>query len=301
MRNSDPIRARRSVHFVPGPNEKMLAKSLESEADTLVIDLEDAVAPVDKLIARDVIADWLATVDFGRQEVAIRLNPLDTPWGLDDLDATMVNPPHLYMIPKAERLTDLQVLDSLITQHEMHHSSGDLNVGLLLIGSETPLGVENLHVLAGEPRVRGLTWGAEDLAASIGASTNRDAHGQYLGLFSSSSNRTVLAARSSGVQPIDTVFVRLNDEVALEEECRKAVEIGFAGKLTIHPSQIPIVNEAFTPDSEAIERARRLIEAFDEARKEGRNAFRFEGQMVDAPHLSQAKDLLARVAETGIA
>ena len=287
------------MHFVPGPSEKMLTKSLESEADTLVIDLEDAVAPDDKANARDVICDWLANVDFGRKEVAIRLNALDTPWGLDDIDATMTSPPHLFMIPKAERLTDLQLLDTLITNNEVRASVEGASVGLLVIGSETPRSVENLQILAGEPRVRALTWGAEDLAAAIGAGENRNSRGQYLGLFASCRDRTLLAARSNGVQPIDSVFVQLDDESALCEECENSRKIGFTGKLTIHPSQIPIVNDTFTPNPNEVERAQRLIEAFDEARREGRNAFRFEGQMVDAPHLSQAEDLLKRVGEIG--
>ena len=277
----------------------MLKKSLESEADTLVIDLEDAVAPEDKETARDVVSEWLATVDFGRKEVAIRLNALDTPWGLDDLDATMYSPPHLYMVPKAERLTDLQLLDTLITNHEVRHSERNVSVGLLLIGSETPLSVANLQILAGEPRVQALTWGAEDLATAIGASENRNSNGKYLGLFANCGDRTLLAARSNSVQPIDSVFVQLDDESALREECENSRKIGFAGKLTIHPSQIPVVNEAFTPNPDEVERARRLIEAFEEARREGRNAFRFEGQMVDAPHLSQARDLLKRVEQIG--
>ncbi|MCY3859703.1 MAG: CoA ester lyase [Gammaproteobacteria bacterium] len=299
MRNPNPIRARRSVHFVPGPNEKMLTKSLESEADTLVIDLEDAVAPDDKATARDVICDWLANVDFGRKEVAIRLNALDTPWGLEDIDAIMTSPPHLFMIPKAERLSELQLLNTLITNHEVRQSIVGTSVGLLLIGSETPRSVENLHTLAGEPRVEALTWGAEDLAAAIGASENRNSHGRYLGLFALCGDRTLLAARSNGVQPIDSVFVRLDDESALREECENSRKIGFTGKLTIHPSQIPIVNDTFTPNPDEVERAQRLIEAFAEARQTGRNAFRFEGQMVDAPHLSQARDLLNRVEQIG--
>ena len=277
----------------------MLTKSLDSDADTLVIDLEDAVAPDDKVAARKIISDWLVSVDFGRKEVAIRINALDTPWGLDDLDATMAMPPHLYMIPKSERLTGLQLLDSLITKHEIRHASTNFAVGLMLIGSETPMGVDNLHLLASEPRVRALTWGAEDLATAIGASANRDSSGQYLRLFASCADRTVLAARSNGVQPIDSVFVQLDDELALQAECIHSREIGFTGKLTIHPNQIPVVNQAFTPDPAEVQRAHRLIEAFDEARREGRNAFRFEGQMVDAPHLSQAKALIQRVGEIG--
>ena len=265
----------------------------------MVIDLEDAVAPNDKTTARSIIADWLTSVDFGRKEVAIRLNALNTPWGLDDLDATMTCPPHLYMVPKPERLTELQLLDALITKHELRDASNELEVGLLLIGNETPLSVGNLVALASEPRVRALTWGAEDLAMAVGAQRNRDVHGQYLSTFAACRDRTLFAATANEVQPIDSVFVALNDTAGLREEALSANEIGFTGKLTIHPNQIPIVNEAFTPNTDAVAKARRLIEAFDEARREGRNAFQFEGQMVDAPHLVQAKELVARVEQVG--
>ena len=299
MRTVNPDRVRRSVHFVPGPVEKMLMKSIDSEADTLVLDLEDAVAPTDKTSARSVIADWLAEVDFGTKEVAIRINPLDTPWGLGDLEATMRHPPDLFMVPKAERLSELQALDTLIGKYELRHGREYGSVGLMPIGSETPLSAMNLAHLVSEPRVCALTWGAEDLAASIGAASNRDTDGSYLSTYASCRDQTVLAAKTHDVQAIDTVFVKLNDAEGLQEDCKIARDMGFTGKLTIHPDQIPVVNEAFTPTEEAIAYARRLIEAFAEARREGRNAFRFEGQMVDAPHLTQAEALLARADQIG--
>ena len=299
MRNSNPIRARRSVHFVPAPNEKMLEKSTQSAADTVVIDLEDAVTPTKKVEAQKIVADWLRDVDFGSKEVAKRLNPIDTPWGLADLEATMVNPPHIYMVPKAERLTTLQTLDTLIGKYEMSRTVEQPPVGLMLIGNETPLGVANLGVLAGEPRVVALTWGAEDLAASIGAATNRDVHGAYLGIFAQCRNQTVLVAKTFGIQALDTVFVRLNDEYGLREDCKITCQMGFTGKFTIHPDQISLVNEAFTPTSAAITRARQLVEAFAEVRREGRNAFRFEGQMVDSPHIFRTEELLSRARQLG--
>lgn len=282
---------------MPGPNEKMLQKALASEADSLVLDLEDAVAPDDKDDARQVIAGWLNDVDFGRHEVLVRVNPLDTPWGLADLDMTLDDPPHLYMIPKAERLTDLQVIDSVISKREMRDNHARFSVGLMLIGNETALGVATLQNLASEPRVAALTWGAEDLAAALGAAANRNDDGNYLDMFAACRDQTVLAANASGIQPIDTVYVRLNDDAGLRADCRVAADIGFTGKLTIHPNQIPVVNETFTPSAEAVEHAKRLVEAFADARREGRNAFRFEGQMVDAPHLARAEELISRVGE----
>lgn len=293
----NPIRLRRSIHFVPGPNEKMLRKSLESAADSIVLDLEDAVAPHDKADARKVIAAWLREVDFGAKEVVVRLNPLNTPWGLADLEMTLAAPPHLYMIPKAERLSELQVLNTEISKHEMRGQEQPFSIGLLLIGSETALGVANLNLLANEPRVVALTWGAEDLAADLGAEENRTANGRYVSMFATCRDRTVLAASVGGVQAVDTVYVGLNADEGLRADCESAANIGFTGKLTIHPNQIPIVNEAFTPSEEAVARAKRLVEAFATARNEGRNAFRFEGQMVDAPHLSRAQELLNRVGE----
>lgn len=298
MRNPDPVRLRRSVHFVPGPVEKMLQKALAGEADTLVIDLEDAVAPAGKHDARRVIAEWLSTVDFERKEVAIRLNPLDTPWGLGDLEAMLPHAPHLLMIPKAERKSDVEALDTLITCYLANHKV-DTEIGLLLLGCETALGTTTMTSLAGIARVVALTWGAEDLAAALGATDNRDETGTYLNLFAAGRDATLIAANINDVQPIDSVYVNLSEPEALRKECEIARNMGFTGKLTIHPEQIPIVNEVFSPNPDAVAKARRLVEAFAEARQEGRNAFRFEGQMVDAPHLTRAKKLIQRANELG--
>ena len=135
----------------------MLAKSLASEADTLVIDLEDAVAPKDKPRAREVIRNWLSSVDFGIKEIAIRINALDTHWGLADLETFLETPPHLFMVPKAERSSELQLLETLIAKHEFHQTNLLHDVGLLLICGETPRGVLQLDAVASEPRVKALT------------------------------------------------------------------------------------------------------------------------------------------------
>lgn len=299
MISQAPRRTRRSVHFVPGANERMLQKAIEGEADTLVLDLEDSVSPMDKNQARVTIAAWLAEADFGDKEVCVRINPIDTPWGLADVERLMDHPPHLFMIPKAERLSDLQVVESEMTRLERTNATGDPQVGWILIGNETPLGVDTLFRVASEPRVVALTWGAEDLASAIGATANRDERGSYLAMFEDCRNQTVLASTSHGVQPIDTVYVLLDDKDGLRRDCKIASAMGFTGKLTIHPSQIPIVNEAFTPSLAELQRAERMIEAFKSVQKEGKQALRFEGKMVDVPHLNQAEALLRRASEIG--
>ena len=299
MTASNSNRVRRSVHFVPGANEKMLEKAIDSEADTLVLDLEDSVAPTEKNQARQTIADWLRDVDFKTKEIAVRINPIDTPWGLFDIESMMVNPPDLLMIPKAERVSDLHVIESEIAKWENFNNPATAPVKWLLIANETARGVVQLFNVASEPRVEAVTWGAEDLATSVGATRNRADGGTYLSMFESCRFQTVYAARTFDVQPIDTVYVKLNDEKGLREDCKIASEMGFTGKLTIHPNQIPWVNEAFSPSAEEIARAECMVEAFKEAQEEGKLAFRFEGQMVDAPHLANAKGLLERAAKIG--
>ena len=290
---------RRSAHFVPGPNEKMLTKSVDSDADMLILDLEDAVAPSDKERAREIIANWLETVDFGTKEIAVRINPLDTPWGVGDVQRLMQVPLDLLMVPKAERLTAIQALDSLMRRCRPGVVDENERVGLFLICNETPLGFASIGALATEPRVVALTWGAEDLSASVGSSEVRGSDGRYLSMFEQARTETLIAASTYGLTPIDTVYVQLGDTIGLSEECRQAAQLGFSGKLTIHPEQIDIVNEAFTPSIEEVNRAKRLIEAFAEVQDTGQNAFRFEGQMVDAPHLTRAKALLSKAAITG--
>ena len=295
-----PVFLRRSAHFVPGPNERMLQKALASEADCLIIDLEDAVAPEVKDESRRILSAWLGEIDFGEKEVAVRINPLNSPWGLDDLAATMESPPHLYMIPKPERLTDVQLIESLISKYEVRYGHELGLVKLLLIAGETPLGVLNLSNLSATERIAAVTWGAEDLSTALSAKYNRNENGDYMRIFEYCREQTLLASIANGVQPIDTVYVELNDTEGLIRDCKHAADMGFTGKLTIHPNQISIVNEAFTPSLAEIQRAQRLVEAFVDMRKEGRNVFDFEGKMVDAPHFAQATAILARAKHAGV-
>ncbi len=290
-------RLRRSMHFVPGANEKMLHKSIASNADSLVLDLEDAVTPDEKDNARRIVAEWLRTVDFGGQERTVRMNPLATPWGVDDLRGTMEFPPDAYLVPKVSTLDELEEIDRIITQLEQDFGHPPGQVGLLLVATETPMGALNLHSFANCARVIGLSWGAEDLSAALGAPRNRYPDGRYLPPYEHCRSQTLLCATAAEIQPIDTVFVDINDAAGLTKECEEVAWMGFTGKITIHPNQIDVVNEHFSPSAEDVAEAQRLVAAFAEAREQGLMAISFEGKMVDVPHLTRAEKLLARDAQ----
>jgi citrate lyase subunit beta / citryl-CoA lyase len=290
-------RLRRSVHFVPGANEKMLTKSLGLAADSLVLDLEDAVTPDRKDDAREVVGGWLRDVDFGPKERIVRMNPLDTTWGLDDLRVTMQSPPDAYLVPKIRTLADIERIDLTLQtlESEYHHPRG--GVKLILVSTETPLGVLNLPTFTQCRRVTALSWGAEDLSAAIGARRNRDEDGNYLDVFKFCRVQTLLCATAGNVQPLDTVYVDIKNLDGLRHDCQEGAWMGYTGKITIHPDQIPIVNELFTPSANEVAEARELVDAFEDAERDGRMAFTFRGQMVDVPHLNRARTIIQRAKQ----
>ena len=290
-------RLRRSLHFVPGGNDRMLAKALGTNADTLILDLEDAVTPERKDEVRGVVASWLADNDFGAKEKTVRINPLDTRWGHADLEATMASPPDAYMVPKAETPEGLKAIDAELSNLEREHGHPVGGVGLILVVAETPLGALNAPTLAGCPRVQAASWGPEDLSATLGVPGNRDDAGNYLSVYQHCRMITLLSAAAAGVQPIDAVYPDFRDIDGLKQESEEGARLGFRGKLSIHPNQIDVINAAFTPAPGQVAQARALIEAFDEAQAQGRMAFTFNGQMVDAPHLSRARSLVERARQ----
>jgi citrate lyase subunit beta/citryl-CoA lyase len=293
-------RLRRAVHFVPGANEKMLQKSLALPADSLVLDLEDAVTPENKDSARETVTRWLKQVNFGRQERMVRMNPLDTPWGVRDLEVTMQGRPDSYLVPKVRTKDDLFRIDTILSRMEREYGYPPGEVKLVVLATETPQGLLNIRDFGSCPRVDALSWGAEDLSAAIGARRNRDEHGQFLEVFRYARIMTLLAATAAGVQPLDTVFVDIRDSEGLRRECQEGAWMGFTGKITIHPSQIEIVNEVFSPSPEDIAESKELLAAFEENRKAGRMAFSFKGQMVDVPHLTRARTILERARQAGL-
>jgi citrate lyase subunit beta/citryl-CoA lyase len=284
-------RARRSVHFVPGGQERYLARALESAADALVLDLEDAVRLEEKPAARAAVARWLHERHFGARERIVRINPLEGGLGQADLEATLPAGPDAYMVPKVRRFSDLEELDVHLCSLERAAGRAERSVALIPIATETPEGVLSVREIARAPRVAAVTWGGEDLSAALGARRNRDARGEYLEVFRYARIATLLAAAAAEVDAIDAVYVDFRDADGLRREAEDAADMGFAGKMTIHPDQIALVNAAFTPSDEDVRTAEELLAAAERA---GKAAFEHRGQMVDVPHLVRARKLLER-------
>ncbi len=284
---------RRSIHFVPGGNDKMLNKALSLPADSLILDLEDSVTADRKISARAEVGEWLRDADFANQEKLVRINPMDSEWGREDLEAVLQHRPDGIVLPKVIDLKTVHAVDQLITNQEQIAEADYSNIKLLLIGTEMAAAVFNLPQMVNHNRVNGVTWGAEDLSVSLGARAKRDEQGNYLEVFSFVRSMCLLAAVAAEVQAIDAVYVDIKNTEGLAKECKAAANMGFTAKLTIHPDQIDIVNETFTPTAVEIEAATALVAAFRENQAEGKMAFKFGGKMVDAPHLKRAEQVLA--------
>jgi citrate lyase subunit beta / citryl-CoA lyase len=285
---------RRSLHFVPGGQQRMLDKALTLAADGLILDLEDAVPPDLKAATRPIVREWLGR-DFGGRERWVRMNPVATGLGRDDLAETIAGRPTGYVVPKPRHEADVreiaQLLDALEERHGIAHGS----TRLVLIATETPEGLLNIRdVATATPRTVALSWGIEDLGAAMGLPRVRDARGGYLDIPRYARTMCAIAASAAGVDAIDTVYTDIADLDGLQRECEDGVAMGFSGKISIHPSQIDVINDAFTPAKESVAEARELVAAFTEHAARGVYAFRFKGRMVDAPHLTLAKKLIQR-------
>lgn len=288
-------RRRRSVHFVPGGNEKMIARALTLPADGLILDLEDAVPPEAKAATRPIVARWLRELDFGGRERWVRMNPLATGLGQRDLEETIGARPDGYMVPKPDRGADVRAITQLLDRLEHRHGIPNGATKLLLIATETPQGLLNIRETTGaSPRIVAASWGVEDLGAAMGLGRVRDGAGRFLDIPRHARVMCAVAAAAAGVQALDTVYTDIADLDGLRRECEEGVAMGFVGKISIHPSQIPIINEVFTPTAAEIAEARELAAAFQEHARRGIYAFRFKGLMVDAPHLARARKILAR-------
>ena len=283
---------RRSLHFVPGGNDRMFEKSLALNADSLILDLEDSVTPENKETARQAVVSWLKEGDFQGKERLVRINPQDTPWGREDLEIIVAAKPDGLVLPKVATRANIDAIDQVVTVLEKEHGIEEGEVSLVLIGTEVPEAVFQLHTMSENSRVSAVTWGAEDLAGALGAHAKRDSNGNYLDVFRFVRSTCLLAACAAERQPLDAVYVDFKDPEGLRKECADAALMGFTGKLTIHPSQIDIVNDAFTPDKEVVEEARELVAEFEANQAEGRMAFTFRGAMVDVAHLKKAQRIL---------
>ena len=287
--------ARRSLHFVPGGNAKMIAKALTLPADGLILDLEDAVPPDRKAATRPIVRDWLSKLDFGGRERWVRMNPISTDLAVADLEETIAGRPEGYVVPKPRRASDVREIVQHLERLEQKHGLAFGSTKLVLIATETPEGLLNIgEVAAASPRIVAVSWGVEDLSAAMGLPRVRDAQGRYLDIPRYARVMCAIAASAAGVDWLDTVYTDIADLDGLRRECEDAVAMGFSGKISIHPSQIEVINAAFTPSAEERAEARELVAQFEEHARRGLYAFRFKGQMVDAPHLARARKVIAR-------
>ncbi len=285
----------RSLLFVPGDSRKKLDKALTSGADVLLIDLEDSVDLSAKGEARNVTAEFLSehVSSTNRPRLYVRVNGLTTGMLDADLDGVMRSAPDGVVLPKTIGGTDVAHLGAKLAVREAEFGLADGGTRILAIATENAAGVFALGTFAGAShRLMGLTWGGEDLSADLGAETNRDESGTYTDPYRLARSLTLFGAAAAGVDAIDSVFTNFRDMDGLAAECRAARRDGFVAKMAIHPAQVPVINDAFTPSPEAIERAKAVIEAFKA--NPGAGVVGVNGEMLDRPHLLRAERLLKR-------
>lgn len=270
----------RSLLFVPGDRPDRFAKAAASGADALILDLEDSVTPDRKPAARIAIADWLAkdrTIPS-----FVRVNPLDSGLTAADLDALLAHRPDGIVLPKADGVASVRQLRDLM---------GPGAPPILPIATETPAAIFQLGSYAAVGAdLAGLTWGAEDLPAAIGATTAREDDGRYTPPYELVRSLTLFAAHAAHVPAIETVFPRIDDPAALAAYVARARRDGFSGMMAIHPAQVAIINQGFTPTDQELAHARAVVDAF--AAHPDAGALQLEGKMIDRPHLLQAQRLL---------
>jgi citrate lyase subunit beta / citryl-CoA lyase len=285
----------RSLLFVPADSARKLDKAMSSGADALIIDLEDSIALDGKARARESAAAFLkdAMANAQRPVLMVRVNGLQT--GLTDADLDCVAPakPDAIMLPKAEGGSAVVHADAKLAVREAQNDLPEGHIKILPIATETAAALFMVGTFAGvSSRLIGMTWGAEDLSAELGARANRDAQGRFLDPYRLARSLCLAGAAAAAVPAIDTVFVDFRNDAGFRRECEEACRDGFVGKMAIHPAQVPIINEVFTPSAEAIAHAQSVIAAF--AAAPGAGVVGIGGVMYDRPHLARAKQLLAR-------
>ena len=280
----------RSWLFAPGDSERKLAKAIASPADIVLLDLEDAVTPENKPLARQVVHDALQANAAGRSRLWVRINPLDGTAALTDLAAIMPARPGGIMVPKVNGREDVERLDHYLSAFEAAHGIPAGTTPVIALVTETAAAMFRTGDYKGAPRVVALTWGAEDLADSIGASDNRNADGSYGFTYELARSLCLLGAAAAEVAAIETIQGDFRDLDLLKARAEKVRRDGFRGMLAIHPAQVDVINAAFTPTAEEIAEAQAIVDLF--AANPGVGAIGYKGGMLDRPHLSRAKQLL---------
>jgi citrate lyase subunit beta/citryl-CoA lyase len=287
----------RSWLFAPGDSERKMTKATASAADIVLLDLEDAVADEGKPRARAMVADFLAAQpEADRERLWVRINPLDGPHALADLAAVIPASPGGVMLPKSRGGQDAERLDHYLSALEVAAGRGSDGTEpgktqVIVLVTETAPAMFTTGSYQGAPRVVALTWGAEDLADALGAGGNREPDGSYGFTYELARSLCLLGAAAAGVTPVDTVHTDFRDLDGLRRRAGRVRRDGYRGMLAIHPDQVDVINEAFTPTAEELAQAQEIIDLF--AAHPGAGAIGHNGVMLDRPHLARAQALLA--------
>ena len=288
------MHSRRALLYMPGDDRRKIEKATTLGVDCICMDLEDGTAANRKAEARLVIAQALSELDFGASERCIRINSVGSGWEKDDLAAALAARPDTIVVPKVETPEHIIWVSEQIGSYEWANGfpAGMIRI---LIGVETARGILNLKEIAGaDKRLDAIIFGGEDFAASIGATRTREAIELLY-----ARQAVVTACAAFDLQPIDIVAIDFKDIEALRTEAEFGAQLGFMGKQIIHPAQVEPVQTAFTPSTEAIAHARRVVETFEASQKEGRGAYALDGKMIDMPLLKNAQKVLDRAKAAG--
>ncbi len=280
----------RSWLFAPGDSERKMEKAAAGPADIVILDLEDAVAEGRKPEARERIAAFLAANAEHRARLWVRINPLQGPHALTDLAAVVAGRPGGIMLPKSRGRADVELLDHYLSALEVAAGIERGSTRVTPLVTETAAGMFTTGGYAGAPRLAAMTWGAEDLAAAVGASRNTDTDGRYLFTYELARSLCLLGAAAAGVAAVDTIHADFRDEAGLRKRAQEVRRAGFRGMLAIHPAQVEVINEAFTPTAEELAAAQEIVELF--AANPAAGTIGHKGAMLDRPHLTRAQALL---------
>lgn len=288
------MHSRRALLYMPGDDRRKIEKATTLGVDSICMDMEDGVAANKKAEARAVIAEAMKGLDFGKSERCIRINQIGSGLEKRDLVAALATNPDTIVVPKIETADQVKWVSEHIETYEL---SSKLNIGSvrLLVGVETAKGILNLKEIAeADKRLEAIIFGGEDYAASVGAVRTKDATEL---LYARQAVVTTCAAND--LQAIDIVFINFKDPEGLRVEAEQGARFGFSGKQIIHPNQVQVTQEAFTPSAVAIEYAKRIVESFEASQKEGRGAYALDGKMIDMPLLKNAQKVLDRARAAG--
>jgi len=286
--------------FVPGDSARKFAKAVGTGADALILDLEDAVAPSQKVAARAMVAALLDDRSPRVWQFFVRVNPFDTGMTLDDMAAVVKPGLDGLLIPKADGAADIARIGEILDRLEADAGMAKGIVKIAVVATETPTAMFNLGSYApAHPRLVALTWGAEDLAAAIGATANKEADGSWTFPYQVARSLCLFAAAAAGVAPLDTLYADFRDSDGLERDCRRARRDGFTGRIAIHPDQVAIINRCFSPSDAEVAEAQAIVDAFVAQPDAG--TLGIGGKMYDIPHLKAAqKTLASALGATGV-